>query len=152
MVADRIIHRIIHIDAPIASVWNALTNPDAMKTWMADSVINITDLAVTWQVGSSLVIRGDLHGIPYETQGIVLNAEPEQFLQYTNWSSLSELPDTPENHSVIAFRLTSMDKATTLTFTERNFATEIIYKHSEFYWNTTLEILKKLLEESKSTE
>ena len=62
------------------------------------------------------------------------------------------MSDTLENYSILEFRLTPINKATRLTFTERNFATETIYKHSEFYWNTTLEILEKLPEKQKSIE
>ena len=35
---------------------------------------------------------------------------------------------------------------TELTLTLSNFTTETIYKHLNFYWNTTLEVLKNFIE------
>jgi len=124
-------------------VWEALTNPELMKKWMSETEINIiTD----WNVGSPMIIRGDLHGIKFENKGTVLQFEPEKILQYNYLSSISRLPDQPGNYSNIEFRLAPIEDQTALTVLVSNFPTEIIYKHLAFYWNVTLEIFKRLIE------
>jgi hypothetical protein len=68
-------------------------------------------------------------------------------LQYSHLSSLSRLPDTPENHSVFEFRLAQAAGGTALTLAPRDFPTEAIFKHLDFYWRSTLGILKRFIEE-----
>ena len=139
----KIVNKTIRINASTSKVWNALTNPGLMKKWMSKTEINIfTD----WKVGNPFVIRGRLHGINFENRGMVLQVEPEKILQYNHLSSLSRLPDQLENYSMLEFRLAPINEETSLTFTASNFPTESIYKHFAFYWNVTLEILKRMIE------
>ena len=110
---------------------------------MSETEINIiTD----GKVGSPMIIRGNLHGIKFENKGTVLQFEPEKILQYNYLSSISRLPDQPGNYSSIEFQLALIEDQTALTVLVSNFPTEIIYKHLAFYWNVTLEILKRLIE------
>lgn len=135
----------VQINAPTSTVWTALTTPALMQKWMSENELHIiTD----WQVGNPMTIRGKLHGARFENKGTVLQFEPEQVLAYSHLSSASRLPDQPESYSTLEFRLTPAQDGTSLTFTTRNFPTEIIYKHMAFYWNVTLEILKKTIEET----
>jgi len=96
-----------------------------------------------------MVIHGSLHGIKFKNNGTVLQFEPEKILRYNHLSSLSRLPDKLENYSVVEFGLTPIENQTTLTLTLSNFPTENIYKHLAFYWNVTLEILKRLVEKQE---
>jgi uncharacterized protein YndB with AHSA1/START domain len=143
LTSNQTVNKTITIGAPASQVWNALTNPELMKQWMAETDI---DILTDWKVGHPFVIRGNLHGINFENTGTVLQFEPEKVLQYSHLSSLSRLPDRPESFSVIEFRLAPIENQTTLTLTVSNFPTEIIYKHLAFYWNVTLEVLKRLIE------
>ena len=139
-----IVSKTVYINAPTSVTWDALTNPELMKKWMSETEINIlTD----WQVGHPFIIRGSLHRVKFENKGTVLQFEPEKILQYSHLSSLSRLPDKLENYSIIEFSLTPINNQTTLTLTASNFPTETIYKHFRFYWNVTLEILKRMIEE-----
>ena len=108
---------------------------------------NEIEIITDWQVGRPMVIRGNLHGIKFENNGTVLQFEPENILRYNHLSSLSRLSDKTENYSVIEFKLTPLAEQTELTLTLSIFPTETIYKHLAFYWNATLEILKRLIEE-----
>lgn len=138
-----LITRTIAINAPVPRVWAALTNPKLMKKWMSDTEIEImTD----WQVGNPILIRGNWYKTRIENKGVVLRVEPEQFLSYSHLSSLSRLPDQPESYSILMFMLTPEGAQTILTLQLSNFPTETIQKHLEFYWTTTLEIIKKLVE------
>ena len=107
------------------------------------------EIITDWQVGGPIITRGDLHGIPFENNGRVLQFEPEKVLRYSHLSSISRLPDKPESYAVFDFRLTPIGNQTSLTLTVSNFPTESIYKHLVFYWNVTLEIFKKMLEQAE---
>ena len=107
----KIVNKTVNINAPTSKVWDALTNPELMKKWMSETEIHIiTD----WKVGNPIIIRGNLHGINFENNGKVLRFEPEKILQYSHLSSLSRLPDKPENHSVLDFRLAPVEDQTAL--------------------------------------
>ena len=140
---DQIFERTISIDAPPSKVWAALTSSELMKVWMSEAVV---DIVTDWQVGSPIIIVGQVYKKPFENKGLVLLFEEEKELQYTHLSALSGLPDIPENHSKIEFRLTPDNAGTILSLTVSNFPTEAIYRHLAFYWNVTLHVLKKFLE------
>jgi uncharacterized protein YndB with AHSA1/START domain len=139
-------NKTIHINAPISRVWATLTTPVLMKKWMSETQI---DIITDWVVGRPFLIRGQLHGIKFENKGTVLEFQREKILQYSHLSSLSRLPDKPENYSMLDFSLTPTGHQTSLALTLRNFPTESIYKHLAFYWNVTLEILKRMVEEQE---
>jgi len=134
----------VNINAPVLKVWSALTNPALIKLWMSDSAINVIS---DWQVGSSIIFRGDLHWTSFENRGTIRQFDPEKVFQYSYWSSLSNLPDIPENYTEVRFVLTPTEDSTTVRLTLTNFPDEIIYKHVNFYWSVTLNILKKLCEQ-----
>jgi uncharacterized protein YndB with AHSA1/START domain len=133
----------IQINAPAAKVWAALTRPELMKQWMAETEIEIS---TDWQVGSPILIGGRLYKKRFENKGRVLQFEPEKVLQYSHLSSISRLPDRPESYSLFEFQLTPIGDQTRLTINASNFPTETIYKHLAFYWNAALEVLKRLIE------
>lgn len=138
-----IINKTININAPASRVWEALTTPAIMKRWMTDAEMDITS---DWKTGSAIVISGNLHGVPYENKGTILRFEPWSVLKYNCWSSLSQQEDIPENYSLITFRLMSSEGVTTLVFTQTNFTEDVIFKHFNFYWNTALQLLRRLSE------
>jgi uncharacterized protein YndB with AHSA1/START domain len=143
MQPNEIFKKAVTIQASAPEVWETLTNQVLMKKWMFETEIEIiTD----WKIGSPIVIRGDLHGMYVESNGTVLVFEQEKKLQYNHLSSLSRLPDELENYSIIEFILSPIENQTILTITLSNFPTEEIYRHLAFYWNVTLEILKKQIE------
>jgi uncharacterized protein YndB with AHSA1/START domain len=141
--SGKIFTKTIHINAPISKVWDTLTTPELMKKWMFETEIQIiTD----WKVGNPFVIQGNLNGKNFENRGTVLQFEIEKILRYNHLSSLSRLPNKPENYSVVEFRLAAVKNQTVVTLTLSNFPTESIYKHLAFYWNVTVEILKRMIE------
>ena len=138
------VNKTIIINAVPSKVWDALTNPGLMKQWMSETPI---DIITDWQVGNQITIGGAWYKTRFENKGTVLQFESERILQYSHLSSLSRLPDKIESYSLIGFKLTPTENQTALTLTLSNFPTEIIYKHLVFYWNVTLEILKKQVEQ-----
>ena len=135
----------IQINASPAKVWEALTKPELMRQWMVESGTEI-EIVTDWNVGSPIVIRGNLHRVNFENKGRVLQFDPARTLQYTHLSSLSGLPDQPQSYSVVTFQLAATEDQTRLTLTLHNFPTEAIYKHLVFYWNVALESFRKKVE------
>ena len=72
------------------------------------------------------------------------------FEQYDYWSGFSGTTDSPENYSIIEFNLINNGEQTTLRLKHSNFSTPTMYEHSDKNWEETLDVIKKLAEESKS--
>jgi len=134
----------VSIAANPAIVWRALTIPALMRQWMGEPEMQI-EIDTDWTVGGPFVVRG-FHHVRFENRGTVRTFEPERALEYTQLSSVSRLPNVPENHSVIGFTLAPQGDGTSLTLTLSEFPTHTIYKHLDFYWRTTLGVLKQFVE------
>lgn len=130
----------LDIDAPPDQVWACLTDPALMPQWMGEPEMALT-VTTDWTPGGPIVIAG-FHHVAFRNTGTVLAFEPSTRLAYTHLSSLSRLADEPAHHSRFEFRLQPRGAATALTMNGRNFATESIYRHLEFYWAGTLALLK----------
>jgi uncharacterized protein YndB with AHSA1/START domain len=144
------IEKTVLINTLAPTVWEYLTNPNLMKKWMGESEMNI-EIITDWKVGNSIIIKG-FHHLEFENKGIVLQFEPNKVLQYNQLSSISRLIDKTENYSVISFNLTSNQRQTWLALRVHNFPTETIFKHLDFYWKTTMEIIKRKIEEIEVLE
>jgi len=105
-----------------------------------------TEVTTDWQVGSPITYKGQWEGKTYEDKGKILQIEPGKLLVSTFWSSLSGLPDVPENYNTVRYELSTEGNATRLTITQDNNATQEEANHSEQNWNTVLDGMKKLLE------
>jgi uncharacterized protein YndB with AHSA1/START domain len=140
-----LIDKTVVIAAAPATVWQALTDPAAMRVWMGEPEMAI-DVTTDWRPGSLIVIRGEHHG-PFRNQGIVLDAVPVALLRYTHLSSVSGLADVPEHYSVIAFTLEAVDGGTAVRLTVERFATETIFRHLNLYWRGTLDVFKAFVEQ-----
>lgn len=140
------IERTVLINSAAVTVWTTLTEPALMKQWMGDPEMEI-DIQTNWQVNGPIVISG-FHHLTFENKGTVLQFESGQALKYNFLSSISRLPDIPENYTVIGFTLSPADRQTALTLVITNFPTETIYRHLDFYWRTTIELIKQLVEKN----
>jgi uncharacterized protein YndB with AHSA1/START domain len=137
------IKKTILLPSTSSTVWKLLTAPEQMKQWMGEPEMEI-EIRSDWEVNGSISISG-FHHERFENKGTIFQFEPNKTFKYTHLSSLSKLPDVPENYCIVEFTLTPIENETTLTLTITNFSTEIIFKHLDFYWRTTLEIMRKLL-------
>ncbi len=138
------IEKTVLVNAPASTVWEHLTKPELMKKWMGEEELEI-EVITDWKEGNPIVITG-FHHARFENKGIVLQFVPGKILQYSHLSSVSGLEDKHENYSVITFNLVPDKNQTFLTIKVENFPTETIYKHFDFYWKTTLEIIKREIE------
>lgn len=131
----------ITINTPIAKVWEALTKPEIIKQYMFG-----TNVVSDWEVGSSIVWKGEWQGKSYEDKGKILKFEEERILQYSHFSPLMGKPDMPENYRTVTIELSSNGAQITVTLSQDNNTTEEAREHSEKNWGMMLEGLKKLLE------
>ncbi|SDD68968.1 Uncharacterized conserved protein YndB, AHSA1/START domain [Massilia sp. PDC64] len=139
-----LIEKNVVIAASPAAVWQALTDPAAMRAWMGEPEMAI-DVATDWRPGSPIVVSGVHHG-PFRNQGVVLDVVPCALLRYTHLSSVSGLADVPEHYSVIAFVLDPVEGGTAVRLTVERFPTETIYRHLNLYWRGTLDVFKAFVE------
>jgi len=129
------------VNAPASKVWDALTNPDLIKQYLLG-----TRVTCDWQVGSPIIYQGEWQGKSYQDKGKIVQVEPEKLLVSTFWSSLSGLPDTPENYKTVRYEMAAEGNGTKLVLTQDNNATHEGANHSDEFWNKVLDTLKKLVE------
>jgi uncharacterized protein YndB with AHSA1/START domain len=141
MTTDLVARASITIDAPIAKVWDALVNPEAIRQYMFG-----TSVASEWKKGSPIVWKGEWKGKVYEDKGVILALEPERRLQYSHFSPLAGVPDVPENYHKVTIELSSENDHVRLALSQDNNPTVEAREHSERNWATMLASLKKLLE------
>jgi uncharacterized protein YndB with AHSA1/START domain len=141
--ANNIAKAEITINASADKVWNALTDPGMIKKYMFG-----TTAISNWKEGSKIIWKGEWEGKSYEDKGKILRFEPKKSLQYSHFSPLSDLSDSPENYHIVTTDLEEKDKQTIVTLTQTNNADEKTKDHSEKNWKMMLATLKKLLEEN----
>jgi len=132
----------IFIRAHPGIVWKALTDPDMIRQYLFG-----TEAISDWNTGSPIRYRGTYEGKPYEDRGVVLRSEPGKVLETSYWSSMSGLPDKPENYKLVRYDLIPDNDGTLVTVTQDNNLTEEEKVHSEANWKLVLEGLKKVVEE-----
>jgi uncharacterized protein YndB with AHSA1/START domain len=122
-------------------VWEALTRPDLIQQYLFG-----TKVTTDWRVGSPITYRGTWQGKDYEDKGVVLHKEPGRLLVSTYWSSLSGVPDVPENYKTVRYELAADGAGTRLTITQDNNDSQAEADHSEQNWRMVLDGIKRLLE------
>jgi uncharacterized protein YndB with AHSA1/START domain len=132
----------VNVDAPSATVWDALVNPEAIKQYMFGANV-VSD----WHEGSSITWKGQWEGKPYEDTGTIRKIKPERLLQYTHFSPLSGLPDRRENHHTVTITLSDQGKRTHISLEQDNNPTEQARAHSEKNWGMMLTGLKQFVEQ-----
>jgi uncharacterized protein YndB with AHSA1/START domain len=110
-VPDQITHEIV-IDAPVARVWEALTEPDAIRQWFASGGAEV-DL----RPGGAMVLRWRKHGTTYAR---IERIEPMRFFSYRWALAPGEQPDAG-NSTLVEFRLTPAENGTRLRVVESGF-------------------------------
>jgi uncharacterized protein YndB with AHSA1/START domain len=131
----------ITINVPITKVWEALTNPEMIKQYMFG-----TNVVSDWKEGNAIIWKGDWEGKKYEDKGIILKLEPKNLIQYSHFSPLSGLTDSPENYHIVTIELSRKNSRTFVSLSQNNNESEQVREHSEKNWELMLINLKKLLE------
>jgi uncharacterized protein YndB with AHSA1/START domain len=139
---DLIARASVTIDAPLAKVWAALVNPEAIREYMFGTKV-VTD----WREGSPILWKGEWKGKAYEDKGEILQLRPEHTLQYSHFSPLSGLPDQPENYHTVTIDLVSEGSRTRVSLAQDNNPDEEARAHSAENWEKILSGLKKFVEQ-----
>jgi uncharacterized protein YndB with AHSA1/START domain len=130
------------INAPRAKVWNALVDPEAIKQYMFG-----TDAVSDWHAGSKIIWKSEWQGRSYEDKGVILQLKRGRILQYSHFSPLSGVSETPENYHIVTIELSDEDDRTRVLLTQDNNLNEDERLHSENNWGMILTALKKYLEQ-----
>jgi uncharacterized protein YndB with AHSA1/START domain len=141
--SDHIANSEILIGAPIEKVWDALVNPEIIKKYIFGTTV-ISD----WTEGSKIVWQGEWKGKTYEDKGTILKIIPGKQLQYSHFSPLTGLEDSPENYHTVTVGLKESNNQTLVSLSQDNNATEKEKEHSESNWKMMLTGLKELLEKT----
>jgi uncharacterized protein YndB with AHSA1/START domain len=134
-------HASVDVAAGRDKVWEALVNPQTIKKYMFG-----TNVVTDWREGSPIVWKGEWQGKSYEDRGRIQRIRPEQMLEYTHFSPMSGLADTPENYHTVTIELATEGDHTRVSLSQDNNATEQARQHSEKNWEMMLTGLKNLLE------
>lgn len=131
----------VEVKAPVAKVWEALTDPDIIRKYFFGSRVE-TD----WRPGSAITWKGEWEGHAYEDKGRVLDFKPNRLLKVSHFSPLAGLPDRPENYHNLTFDLEQRGDATCVRLEQDNNKDEAEAERSTTNWRTMLEGLKKTVE------
>ena len=141
----------ISINAPVATVWDALVNPAQTKKYMFGC-----ETVSDWKVGSELLWTGEYEGKEMVfVKGTILEIEPEHLLVYTTIDPNSTIDDISENYLTVTYALTEENGYTVFTVTQGDYSkvAEGERRYQEAYnngegWNPILVEIKKLVEET----
>jgi uncharacterized protein YndB with AHSA1/START domain len=149
MAEPLIIKNSITINAPAATVWDALVNPEKTKQYMFGC-----ETVSEWTPGSELLWKGTYEGNEMVfVKGEILQIQPEKFLEYTAIDPNSDIDDTSENYLRVTYELIPVGEQTILNVTQGDYSTvadgerryQDSYNNGEG-WNPILVEIKKLVE------
>ncbi len=127
-------------------------NSDAKKVWetLTETTTDwngvIIETKSEWKPNSSIIFSFVWDGKKYFDKGVIIEFEPTKIFSHTYWSAFSGLPDEEKNYSKVQYELILTDNRTILKLTHSNFATEIMYQHSDKNWEDTLDKIKEKCE------
>ncbi|WP_265358919.1 SRPBCC family protein [Leptospira paudalimensis] len=130
------------IHSNVQNIWILLVTPESIKKYLFG-----TETVSNWTIGSEIRFKGEWEGKLYEDKGIILNLEFQKELKYSNFSSFSEMPDLPENYSIITMKLVEKNEGVFLSLCQTGFFSEEQQKHSEQNWSQILEKIRILAED-----
>ena len=122
-------------------VWVALTDPALIRKYFLG-----TNVTTTWRVGDPITYEGQYNGKPYQDSGTILAFDPPKLLKTTHYSPASGLPDAPENHHTVEYRVTEESGGTTVTISQGNNSSQEEVEQSTATWQVVLQNLKEFLE------
>jgi uncharacterized protein YndB with AHSA1/START domain len=144
----------ITINAPAATVWDALVNPAQTKKYMFGC-----ETVSDWKPGSSLEWKGEYEGKEMIfVKGTILEINPGKFLAYTTIDPHSNIDDVSENYLTVTYDLKPENGHTVLTVTQGDYSkvAEGERRYNEAWnngegWNPILVQIKALVEQQGAT-
>ncbi|MDP1813223.1 MAG: SRPBCC domain-containing protein [Leadbetterella sp.] len=142
MLNDLVVSRSIEINATLAKVWKGLTDPSIIKDYLFG-----TETVTDWKVGSEIIFQGEWEGKQYRDKGVILENIQNELISYSYWSGFSGTEDKPENYSLVTYNVEKIaDDKTLFTWTQKGFASEQAYQHSESGMEEFLKSIKTVIE------
>jgi uncharacterized protein YndB with AHSA1/START domain len=132
----------IIINATVAEVWEALTDPAIIRQYFFG-----TETITDWKPGHSIRFRGEWQGRLYEDKGTILDIVKHRLIKYSYWSSMSGIEDKPENYMIVTYELSGRDGNVKLQVTQENIPNENMKEQSIENWKIVLIGLRELLED-----
>ena len=128
------------LDAAPGKVWRAITEPEALKKWMAPSDAFKVPLAeAELRIGGRYhIVMNAPDGQVHDVSGVYREIVPNKKLVYT-WAWKT----TPERESVVTIELRAAGSGTELTLRHEQFFDEEARNHHEQGWNGCLARLEK---------
>lgn len=124
------------INSNTKKVWDTLT--ETTTDWNGV----VIETKSEWKPNSPIIFSFVWDGKKYADKGVIIEFEPTRIFSHTYWSAFSGLPDEEGNYSKVQYELITNDNGTLLKITHTNFATEIMYQHSDKNWYDTLDKIK----------
>jgi uncharacterized protein YndB with AHSA1/START domain len=144
---DHVAHAETEIAASPQQVWDALTDPEAISTFMFGSKVD-TD----WEEGSPITWSGEYDGQAYQDKGEILEVDEGRRLRMTHFSQLSGEDDVPESYHTLDYRLEDRDGTTRLTLDQDgNDSQEQADQFAE-NWQVMLDNVKEYVEEGRGAQ
>ncbi|MFQ3575098.1 MAG: SRPBCC family protein [Cytophagales bacterium] len=139
MIISNVIHYRTIVDASAELVWNALTDPEIVKTYFFG-----TDLICDWKVGNPIVFKGEWEGQAYQDKGVILEYEHNKRLAFSYLSNWSGKEDKLENYLWVCYGVSPRGNSTELVISQSNYDEEKA-KHSLENWASVIDEMKKVL-------
>jgi len=131
----------VTINAPIAKVWEALTQPELVKKWQSGS-----NLLTDWKVGSEIRFKNEWNGQVFEQWGKVLEFTPYEIIKYTLFVPVQDLEDKPENYFTMSYVLSQNSDSVHLLINQEDHRPGSVQDEPNGEENEILNALKALLE------
>jgi hypothetical protein len=131
----------VTINAPIAKVWEALTQPELVKKWQMGS-----DLLTDWKVGSEIRFKNEWEGQVFEQWGKILEFTPYEIIKYTLFALTPDLEDRPENYFTMSYVLSQNIDSVHLLINQEDNRPGSVQDEPTGEENEILNALKALLE------
>lgn len=138
---DHVAHAETEIAASPQQVWDALTDPEAISTFMFGSKVD-TD----WEEGSPITWSGEYDGHAYQDKGEILEVDEGRRLRMTHFSPLSGEDDVPESYHTLDYRLEDRDGTTRLTLDQDGNDTAEQAEQFAANWQGMVDQVKKYVE------
>jgi uncharacterized protein YndB with AHSA1/START domain len=138
---DHIARAEVDISAAPQQVWDALTDPDAISSFMFGARVD-TD----WEEGSAITWTGEYDGTPFQDKGEILEVDESRRLRMTHYSPLSGEDDVPESYHTLDFRLADEGDATRLTLEQDGNDSAEQAEQFSANWQTMLDQVKEYVE------
>ncbi len=136
------IEKQIELNAPIERVFTALTNSEEILKYFP-----LKSVESTWSVGSSVLYKGEVNGVPFTDFGIIEKLTSPTEYCYKYWSDNHGTARTEENYLTISYSLERSNERTVLTAKQSNIKSPEMYElMNDQVWSYLLNSFKEYIE------